>query len=113
MKNWRTILGGNEFKVMRLNDAPSASQTLDNPDAIVEYIRPKLAESIIYRGDVENFVVVHLTTRHKPIGFEVISNGTLDTLLVHPREVFKGAIVANSAAIVLAHNLCVAVHKLC
>jgi DNA repair protein RadC len=33
-----------------------------------------------------------------------ISQGTLDTLLVHPREVFKPAIAANAAAIVLVHN---------
>lgn len=35
---------------------------------------------------------------------ERISQGTLDTLLVHPREVFKSAIAANAACIVLAHN---------
>ena len=35
---------------------------------------------------------------------EDATNGTLDTLLVHPREVFKKAIAANAAAIVLAHN---------
>jgi DNA repair protein RadC len=34
-------------------------------------------------------------------------------LLVHPREVFKAAIAANAAAVVLAHNLCAATHKLC
>jgi DNA repair protein RadC len=70
----------------------------------VDYLRPKLVESMIYRPDVENFIVVHLTTRKKPIGFEIISTGTLDTLLVHPREVFKSAIVTNAAAIVLVHN---------
>ena len=35
---------------------------------------------------------------------EEISQGTLDTLLVHPREVFKCAIAANAASLVLAHN---------
>jgi len=105
VKNWRTILRGSEFKVMRLNDAPPNSEsTLDNPESIVNYLRPKLAESVIYRPDVENFIVVHLNVRKWPIGFEVLTQGTLDTLLVHAREVFKSAIVANSSAIVLAHN---------
>ena len=63
-----------------------------------------LKNSVAFRPDTENMIVVHLSTRLKPIGFEVISNGTLDTLLIHPREVFKSAIVANSAAIVLVHN---------
>ncbi|MCS7338330.1 MAG: hypothetical protein NZ739_08870, partial [Verrucomicrobiae bacterium] len=35
---------------------------------------------------------------------EEIATGTLDTLLVHPREVFRHAITANAAAIVLVHN---------
>jgi len=34
----------------------------------------------------------------------LVSIGTLDTILVHPREIFRPAIVANAAAIVLAHN---------
>ena len=38
------------------------------------------------------------------IRVEKISEGTLDTLLVHPREVFRAAIVANAAGIVLVHN---------
>jgi DNA repair protein RadC len=49
--------------------------------------------------------VLLLNTRHKLI--RVVDQhieGTLDTLLVHPREVFKSAIAANAAAIVLAHN---------
>ena len=38
------------------------------------------------------------------IGMQVLSQGTLDTLLVHPREVFRPAIAAGAAAIVVAHN---------
>jgi hypothetical protein len=49
----------------------------------------------------------------KLIRVEEISDGTLDTILVHPREVFKSAIAARAAAVVLVHNLCVAAHKLC
>ena len=45
-----------------------------------------------------------LNTRRRLIRVEEISHGTLDTILVHPREVFKAAIAANAAAMVLAHN---------
>jgi len=103
-RNWRTFLNGSEFKVMRLNDADAPDTILDQPQAIVDYLVPKLAESIIYRPDVENMIVVHLNTRRRPIGFEIVSNGTLDTLLVDTRNVFRSAIVSNSAAIVLCHN---------
>lgn len=68
MKIWRTKLRGSEFKVTRLNDALPSCSVLDNPEQIVDYLRPKLAESVIYRPDVENFIVVHLSTRHKATG---------------------------------------------
>jgi len=45
-----------------------------------------------------------LNTRKKLIRVEEISDGTLDTILVHPREVFRAAITANAAGIVLVHN---------
>ena len=54
--------------------------------------------------EVETFQVVLLNTRRRLIRIEKISQGTLDTILVHPREVFKLAITANAAAIVLVHN---------
>jgi DNA repair protein RadC len=53
---------------------------------------------------VETLQVLLLNTRRKLIRVEEISDGTLDTILVHPREVFKPAIAANAHAIVLAHN---------
>ena len=103
MKNWKATLGGNEFKVMRLQDAPPVPAT-DTPEKIEAYLRPRLAESLRYNPDVENFGIVLLNTRKSPIGFEVVSNGTLDTILIHPREVFKAAILFNAAALILVHN---------
>src|SRR5947209_9234113 len=50
------------------------------------------------------FQIVLLNTRRRLIDIREISQGTLDTILVHPREVFKFAIAANAAALVLAHN---------
>lgn len=106
MKNWRQKLRGSEFKVMRLCEGTPADFEikLENPKSIVDYLFPRLADSLLYRPDVENLMVVHLNTRFKAIGFEVVSNGTLDTILTHPREVFKSAIVANSHSIILCHN---------
>jgi DNA repair protein RadC len=75
------------------------SPVLDTPERIADLLREE------NRGyDVEHFQVVLLNTRRKLIRIEKVSQGTLDTILVHPREVFKLAIAANAAAIVLAHN---------
>jgi DNA repair protein RadC len=73
--------------------------TLDTPERVADLLRE---ENRAY--DVENFQVILLNTRRKLIRVERISQGTLDTILVHPREVFKPAIAANAAALVLAHN---------
>ena len=52
----------------------------------------------------ERFVVFWLNSANKVIGFEVISEGLLHTSLCHPREIFRGAIVATAASIIIAHN---------
>ena len=75
------------------------SPVLDTPDRIADLLREDSRSE-----EVEHFRVVLLNTRRRMIGLEKISQGTLDTILVHPREVFKRAIAANASAIVLAHN---------
>ena len=53
---------------------------------------------------VEHFKVILLNRRARLLRVESISQGTLDTILVHPREVFRHAIAANAASLVLVHN---------
>lgn len=73
--------------------------TLDNPESIASLLRE---ENRAY--EVEHFQVVLLNTRRKLIRVDLVSQGTLDTILVHPREVFKAAISASASAIILVHN---------
>jgi DNA repair protein RadC len=55
-------------------------------------------------NDQEKFVVACLDTKHRVQSVVVVTIGTLDASLVHPREVFKPAIIEGSSAIVLSHN---------
>jgi DNA repair protein RadC len=66
-----------------------------------------------FNPETECFIVLHLNTRRRLRGHHLASIGTLDTILVHPREVFRAALIAAAAAVVLMHNLCNATHKLC
>jgi DNA repair protein RadC len=75
------------------------SPLLDTPDRVAELLRE---ENRTY--EVERFQVLLLNTRRRLIRVERLSQGTLDTLLVHPRDVFKLAIAANASALILAHN---------
>jgi DNA repair protein RadC len=70
-----------------------------SPDRIADLLRE---DNRAY--DVETFQVLLVNTRRKLISIERISKGTLDTILVHPREVFRHAIAANAAAVILVHN---------
>ena len=58
----------------------------------------------IAHEDREHFVAILLNTKNRVIGSPTISIGTLSSSLVHPREVFKPAIKAGAASVVLAHN---------
>ena len=63
--------------------------------------------------DREHFLVCGLDAKHRVIGINVVSIGSLSLSIVHPREVFKPLIVMNAAAWLCSHNLWVAPHKLC
>jgi DNA repair protein RadC len=72
---------------------------LDTPESVAQWLRED------NRGyDVEHFQILLLNARKKLIRVEHVSQGLVDTLLVHPREVFKSAIAANASYVVLAHN---------
>jgi DNA repair protein RadC len=54
--------------------------------------------------DREHFVVLLLDTKNRVIASPTISVGTLSSSLLHPREVFKPAVKASAASVVLVHN---------
>ncbi len=64
----------------------------------------KVLRAYLEGQDRENFVVLLLDTKHKVIGINTVSIGTINSSEAHPREVFKPAIIANVAAIILGHN---------
>jgi DNA repair protein RadC len=86
-------------KIAKELQSHKESAVLDNPDAVADLLREENRQY-----EVEHFQVLLLNTRRRLIRVEQISQGTLDTILVHPREVFKSAIAANASAIVLVHN---------
>jgi hypothetical protein len=104
-----------EYKVQTMRECvtPAEMQLCDTPDKAAAYWRAHVSTHPYFSPDVECFVVLLVNTRRKIQGHVLISTGTLDTILVHPREVFRPACIAASAAVVLMHNLCAATHKLC
>lgn len=72
---------------------------LDSPERVADLLREELRPL-----EVETFYLLLVNTRRRLLTAERISQGTLDTLLVHPREIFRRAITGNAAALILAHN---------
>jgi DNA repair protein RadC len=77
----------------------SQSPMLDTPERIADLLREENRSD-----EVETFQAVLLNTRRRLIRTIRICQGTLDTIVVHPREVFRQAIAAEAAALVLVHN---------
>lgn len=85
-------------QLIRENHRSFASRLVETPSAaaaILKYLKLM---------DREHLVALHLNARNELISTETVSIGSLTAALVSPREVFKGAILANAAGIILAHN---------
>ena len=72
---------------------------LRTPRSVAEYLLPQFGNR-----PVEQFGVLSLDTKHRAVRASVLSIGTLDASIVHPREVFREAMAAGAAALVLFHN---------
>ena len=77
-----------------------ASEPVEKPGDVTAYL-----DSLDIRlADREIFVVLHLDVRNRIVAHEITSIGSQTASLVHPREVFKSAILKGACSIILAHN---------
>src|ERR1039457_1917790 len=95
-----------EFKVVALRDCPvpEEMQICEQPQQVADYWRLHIATHQYFNPDCECFVVLLLNTRRRIKGHHLVTIGTMDTLLVHPREVFCVAVAMKAAFIVLIRN---------
>ena len=75
------------------------SPLMDEPEKVAGLLREEMRDY-----EVEHFEILLLNTRRRLIRKELVSKGTLDATVVHPRDVFKSAIAANASAVILVHN---------
>jgi len=96
----------NEYKIVALRECPLPESLLfcDTPERAAEYWRLNVATNPYFNAEVECFVVLILNTRRRVKGHQLLTIGTMDTILVHPREVFRVAVIAAAAAVLVMHN---------
>jgi DNA repair protein RadC len=95
-----------EFKVVTLRDCPVPEEMkiCEEPHQVADYWRLHIVPHPYFNQDCECLVVLLLNIRKRVKGHHLVSIGTMDTVLVHPREVFSVAVAMKAAAIVLIHN---------
>jgi len=105
-ENKPKILTSKEYKIVALRECPlpESIHLCDTPEKAAEYWRLNIATNPYFNPECECFVVLLVNTRRRVKGHQMITIGTLDTILVHPREVFRLAVIASASAIVLMHN---------
>ena len=74
------------------------------PERVATVLQDLLANEDAIDRDKEHFYAVHLDTRNHIKSVEVVTIGTLNASLAHPRETFRRAVQEGSAALILAHN---------
>ena len=95
-----------EWKIVSLRECPMPEnmERCETPDEAAAYWRAHIPDHPYFNPECECLVVLILNTRRRIKGHYLVSIGTLDTILCHPREIFRLAVMASAAAIVIAHN---------
>lgn len=101
--NTRTLKKELQYKIPQLRLALIRERSIETvaittPRDIYHYAEP------LKHMPEEHFVSFHLDTRNHIVGYHLVSHGTVSASLVHPREVFKAALLSNSTTIIAAHN---------
>ena len=87
--------------IIKLNDA---KRTMASASCVYELLKGYFKTLDSTDQDKEFFFVLHLDVRHRIKLMDLVSVGTLNQSLVHPREVFTRAVGMRSASVILAHN---------
>ncbi len=87
------------IKMVRERSVLYENRKIDSPNSAVNLLR-----QFIEYSDREMLLVCCLDTKNQPTCINVVSIGILNSAIVHPREVFKPAILGNSSSIIVAHN---------
>jgi DNA repair protein RadC len=96
-----------EVKLVTVREEPfrsSHTSTVDSPKQIVDLWREIVSKSAWYHDEKEHLVCFCLDARFRVKSFSLISMGSLNECLAHPREIFRPAIADSAHSIVVVHN---------
>lgn len=99
----QTVSSINVYKVKMVKEdtIKYGDTAMRSPDEVAQLARDVMG---LHEAAEENFVIVCLNTKNKIAGIHTISIGSLNSSIVHPREVFKAALLNNASGIIMMHN---------
>ncbi len=107
----RTILNrakyvAKEFKIVALRECPlpESLHYCQTPNDAAAYWRLHVATNPYFNPEIECVAVLFLNRRNRVKGHQILTLGTMHMALIHPREVFRAAIIGSAAGIVVMHN---------
>ena len=97
------------YKICRLGE-PSLEEyaasrmILDTPQAIYLFWQNAVSSRPDHEPEKEILIAVSLNAKLRPLGWHLVSTGSVNETTAHPREIFRAAIITSAYALVIAHN---------
>ena len=98
-----TAWPSSHLRVSRVGEAPPA-ETVDQPTLAAAYWFRHIAALPIFDAAKEHLAIILLNTKNRTIGWNLVSIGSLNESVAHPREIFRPAIAVAASAFILMHN---------
>jgi len=106
--------GATKPRTIRFKQIKAVYETMTVTDSVASYLKTGTRYSapqqvyetfrFLMQETKEMFLTLHLDGKNRIIALDMVSVGSLNQSIVHPREVFKSACLSNAAAIILVHN---------
>lgn len=100
----RIKTGAYEYKLMALRECQAPTTPCENPEQFVSYWRTSVETSPWYDRDREQAVAIMVNARRKIRGHYLIAIGTIDSVSIAPRDVFRLAIAVSAHSVIIGHN---------
>ncbi|PKL40782.1 MAG: DNA repair protein RadC [Spirochaetae bacterium HGW-Spirochaetae-1] len=72
---------------------------MGSPEAVFNFLKDKIGDEA-----QENMVALYINNKNELQSWALVSRGTISETIVHPREVFKCALLSNASAVIMVHN---------
>ena len=101
-------------RIIKLKTIKAVYQTITVNDHIIDHLKPNTRYtsasqvfdtfSFLMHETKEHFIALHLDGKNRIVCCDMVSTGSLNQSIVHPRELFKTALLSSAAAVILLHN---------